>query len=92
MCSTWSRGHTGQVLDFSDLAARNDTVEDAKEFLAGQCANLQHIASEVDGKFVSALVRAVKPVAQHPVAAESAAAPRSSAGSGCCATQCCGSR
>jgi len=65
------------------------TVEDAKEFLAGQCADLQQVASEVDGKFVSAFVRAVKPVAQPSVAAGTEAAPRSSAASACCAPKCC---
>jgi SAM-dependent methyltransferase len=67
------------------------TVEDAKEFLAGQCADLQQVASDVDGKFVSAFVRAVKPVAQHRAPAGPAVAPQSSAAPGCCATQCCGS-
>ena len=65
------------------------TVEDAKEFLAGQCTDLQQVASEVDGKFVSAFVRAVKPVAQPSVAAGTEAAPRSSAASACCAPKCC---
>ena len=65
------------------------TVEDAKEFLAGQCADLQQVASEVDGKFVSAFVRALKPVAQPSVAAGTEAAPRSSAASACCAPKCC---
>ena len=67
------------------------TVEDAKEFLAGQCAELQQIASQVDGKFVSGFIRAVKPVAQRLLGAESAAGPRSSGASACCAPKCCGS-
>jgi hypothetical protein len=67
------------------------TVEDAKEFLAGQCADLQQIASEVDGKFVSAFVRAVKPLGQRPVGAESTARARSAEASGCCTPKCCGS-
>jgi arsenite methyltransferase len=67
------------------------TVEDAKEFLAGQCADLQQIASQVDGKFVSGFIRAVKPVAQRHVGAELAAVPRSSGASGCCTPTCCGS-
>ncbi len=66
------------------------TVEDAQEFLAGQCADLQKIAGQVDGKFVSGFIRAVKPVAQRPVGAESTARPRSSEASGCCAPKCCG--
>ena len=65
------------------------TVEDAKQFLAGQCADLQQIASQVDGKFVSGFIRAVKPVAQRPVDAASAAAARSSPAGGCCAPKCC---
>jgi len=65
------------------------TVEDAKEFLAGQCADLQQVASEVDGKFVSAFVRAIKPVAQTSVAAGTEATLRSSDAPGCCAPRCC---
>jgi arsenite methyltransferase len=37
-------------------------VEDAREFLAGQNIDIDAIAPEVDGKFMSAFVRAVKPV------------------------------
>jgi arsenite methyltransferase len=36
-------------------------VEDAREFLAGQGIDVDRIAPEVDGKFLSAFVRAVKP-------------------------------
>ena len=36
-------------------------VEDAREFLSGQGFDVDAIAPEVDGKFMSALVRAVKP-------------------------------
>ena len=36
-------------------------VEDAREFLAGQNIDVDRIAPEVDGKFLSAFVRAVKP-------------------------------
>lgn len=36
-------------------------VEDAREFLSGQGIDVEAIASQVDGKFLSALVRAVKP-------------------------------
>jgi arsenite methyltransferase len=38
-------------------------VEDAREFLAGQGIDVDRIAPEVDGKFLSAFVRAVKPKA-----------------------------
>ncbi|HEY1462201.1 MAG TPA: arsenite methyltransferase [Terriglobales bacterium] len=36
-------------------------IEDAKEFLSGQSIDVNAIAAEVDGKFMSAFVRAVKP-------------------------------
>lgn len=36
-------------------------VEDAREFLSGHGVNVDSIAAEVDGKFMSAFVRAVKP-------------------------------
>ena len=39
-------------------------VEDAREFLSGQGVDVQAIAPQVDGRFMSAFVRAVKPVAQ----------------------------
>ena len=48
-------------------------VEDAREFLAGEGIDVDAIATEVDGKFMSAFVRAEKPV---------------SAGS-CCGPACC---
>lgn len=38
-------------------------VEDAREFLAGHGIDVDRIAPEVDGKFLSAFVRAVKPKA-----------------------------
>ncbi|MGA2374778.1 MAG: arsenite methyltransferase [Candidatus Sulfotelmatobacter sp.] len=37
-------------------------IEDAREFLAGQNIDVNAIASQVDGKFMSAFVRAVKPM------------------------------
>jgi len=48
-------------------------VEDAREFLAGQSIDVDALAAEVDGKFMSAFVRAVKP------------APSAS----CCSPTCC---
>jgi arsenite methyltransferase len=39
------------------------TVEDARSVLSGQGIDVDAIASEVDGKFISAFVRAVKPKA-----------------------------
>ena len=60
-------------------------VDDAKEFLSAQSADLQQLAREVDGKFVSGFVRAVKP-------ATASAQPRATpATSSCgCAPGCCG--
>jgi hypothetical protein len=37
-------------------------VEDAREFLTGQNIDVDVIASQVDGKFMSAFVRATKPM------------------------------
>src|SRR5450631_2581219 len=64
------------------------TVEDAQEFLAGQCADLQQLASQVDGKFVSGFIRAVKPGANRNAAPAPATAVRASEGSSCCAPKC----
>jgi arsenite methyltransferase len=41
-------------------------VEDAREFLAGEGIDVDAIAPQVDGKFMSAFVRAVKPAAKAP--------------------------
>jgi arsenite methyltransferase len=38
-------------------------AEDAREFLAGQAIDVDALAAEVQGKFVSAFIRAVKPTA-----------------------------
>jgi hypothetical protein len=49
-------------------------VEDAREFLSGKGIDVDAIAPQVDGKFLSAFVRAVKPEAADPCC-----------GPGCCA-------
>jgi arsenite methyltransferase len=41
-------------------------IEDAREFLSGQNINVDAIAPQVDGKFMSAFVRAVKPQGAEP--------------------------
>ena len=41
-------------------------VEDARSFLAGQGLDVDAIAPEIDGKFMSAFVRAVKPANTSP--------------------------
>ena len=74
---------------FEDTAievTRVYTVDDAKEFLAGQCEDLARLAHEVDGKFVSGFVRATKP-AGALTARPTTEAP--AAASSCCASNCC---
>lgn len=51
-------------------------VEDAREFLSGQGLDVDALAPQVDGKFMSAFIRAVKPT-------------QSNAQEPCCATGCC---
>jgi arsenite methyltransferase len=41
-------------------------LEDAREFLSGQDIDVDAIAPQVDGKFMSAFVRAVKPQREEP--------------------------
>jgi len=41
-------------------------IEDAREFLSGQNIDVDEIAPQVDGKFMSAFVRAVKPQQKEP--------------------------
>jgi len=41
-------------------------IEDARTFLAGQGIDVDLIAPQVDGRFMSAFIRAVKPVAKTP--------------------------
>ena len=65
------------------------TVDDAKEFLAGQGEDLARLAQEVDGKFVSGFVRATKPQGT-PATRSVADAQTSTAASSCCASTCCG--
>jgi 2-polyprenyl-3-methyl-5-hydroxy-6-metoxy-1,4-benzoquinol methylase len=40
------------------------SAEDSRDFLAGQGADVQQLAQQVDGKFVSGFIRAVKPPAR----------------------------
>ncbi len=65
------------------------TAEDAKEFLAGQSEQLQQLARDVDGRFVSGFVRARKPLASaRPVDAAPASTPKAATGCGC-GPRCC---
>ena len=60
-------------------------TEDARELLNGQGAEIQALASQVDGKFVSAFVRAVKPAS----ASEDRPAVRQNEAQSRCAPSCC---
>jgi SAM-dependent methyltransferase len=59
-------------------ATRVYGADDAAGFLAGQGEELQQLAREVDGRFISGFVRAVKPAAGGGAEARDGAAPRSS--------------
>jgi hypothetical protein len=54
------------VADDSTLVQRSSAIiynlDDAREFLAGQNIDVDAIAPQVDGRIMSAFVRAVKPV------------------------------
>ena len=70
---------------FEDAAievTRVYSVEDAKEFLAGESEEAQRLAAEVDGRFVSGFVRATKPASAE--AAATLATPGTRAAAGCC--------
>ncbi len=54
-------------------------IEDAREFLAGQGLDVDALAPQVDGKFMSAFIRAVKPAAASVARAEKS----------CCGPTCC---
>jgi SAM-dependent methyltransferase len=58
-------------------------MEDARGFLAGQGVDVEALAPELDGRFVSGFIRAVKPIA--------APLPRATASetAGCCTPSCC---
>jgi len=61
------------------------SIEDAKEFLAGESEEDQRLAAQVDGKFVSGFVRATKPVVSEPPHSVAAAATSCGCGpAGCC--------
>ena len=81
-----------QAAGFEDAAievTRVYTAEDAKEFLAGQAPQLQQLAREVDGRFVSGFVRARKPLTPGKVA-DIAIPVASPAATGCgCGPRCC---
>jgi len=61
-------------------------VEDAREFLAAQGAELQQLAAQVDGKFASGFIRATKPLTARAGTTTGSAAATSSAAAGASAT------
>ena len=65
------------------------SVEDAQEFLAHEGEEVQRLAAQVDGKFVSGFVRASKPL--NALAAAGQGKPGTQAtGKSCCSPGCCG--
>lgn len=87
------------IAGFSDAGievTRVYSVDDAREFLATQSADLQQLAAQVDGKFVSGFIRATKPVdarSGSTAAAVNASTPAAAPGAvSCCGPRtCCGS-
>jgi len=59
--------------------------EDAAAFLAGTGLDVAKVAADIDGKFMSAFVRATKP----RVAPAAAPVPASAKGAACCGPECC---
>ena len=66
------------------------SVDDAQDFLAGQGADIKQLAQEVDGKFVSGFIRAVKPVAAVGRAEKGVKAMQVFDPALCCSTGVCG--
>jgi SAM-dependent methyltransferase len=65
-------------------------VEDAREFLVGQGADVDELARQVDGKFVSGFVRATKPSIGATDQKSTRAQTTQAAAEACCAPACCG--
>ncbi len=71
-------------------------VDDAREFLAAQSADMQQLAAQVDGKFASGFIRATKPAgtqasaAGTPAATAMGTAPAAASASETAASPCCG--
>lgn len=77
---------------FADAAievTRVYSAEDAKEFLAGQGEDVARLAADLEGKFISAFVRATKPSASAAAKTEESATSQKAARSACCDPGCC---
>jgi arsenite methyltransferase len=59
-------------------------ADDAREFLAGQGIDVDALAPQVDGKFLSAFIRAAKPNRAQPDLAQPKLAPEACCGPTCC--------
>lgn len=66
------------------------SADDTRDFLAGQGADIQQLAQQVDGKFVSGFIRAVKPVVHHAGNEVPGTVTLPSQASASCASKCCG--
>jgi SAM-dependent methyltransferase len=64
------------------------SVADAAEFLAVQNIDIERLAKEVDGKFVSGFVRAVKPAAQTGAGEAAGAKAEPARAASCCGGRC----
>lgn len=81
-----------QAAGFEDAGievTRVYTAEDAKEFLSEQSEQLQQLARDVEGRFVSGFVRARKPVASGQVAAALTPAVSATSTACGCGPRCC---
>ncbi len=65
-------------------------VENARDFLAGQGADISELAQQVDGKFVSGFIRAVRPGSNPASVTLPRAGTTQVESSACCAPACCG--
>jgi arsenite methyltransferase len=65
------------------------TVDDARDFLAQQSHDIGQLAQQVDGKFASGFIRAVKPGAAGAEAGRSAASSQVNKSTSCCSPACC---
>jgi arsenite methyltransferase len=66
------------------------SVNDARDFLAGQGQDVAQLAQQVEGKFVSGFIRAVKPPISSLKAATGPATTNAPAKAACCGADCCG--
>lgn len=65
------------------------SVDDARDFLSSQTHDLQQLAQQVDGKFVSGFIRATKPATSATTPQPAPTASASSAPRNCCGPSCC---